>query len=250
MLYLLIVIFLPILLVLGLLITLWWLEARAFLMLFEKLCYRVDRSSTFIENISQHFSGHARIIENLSSIQQEYQLFTQKNGKIPKAHEVDTYNTDISEPEGPAWRTFYLKVYNGWFEENVRNFPITTQLLKQMPEVTCVMFSVMEPGNVIPTHEGVMKGILRYQIPIHLSVNGECRISVNGQPRTYQLGQAIMFDDNNPHTVINNTDDHRVILFLDIQKSSSALVRRLDIFFMKLIIYSPKFKQANVGIVK
>lgn len=227
----------------------WWIEARALLMLFEKLCYPIYKSPEFIDDISQYLPGHGKIIESLPSIQLEYKKFSQHSRKIPKAHEVDTYNTEISEAHGPAWRTFYLKAYNGWFDENLTHFPITTHLFKQMPEVTCVMFSVMESGNVIPPHKGLMRGILRYQIPIHLSSNGECRISVNDEKKVYQQQQPLMFDDNNQHSVTNNTDDYRVILFLDIQKPSSNFIRILDNFFMKLVVLSPKFKKANVGAV-
>jgi aspartyl/asparaginyl beta-hydroxylase (cupin superfamily) len=228
------------------LIGLWLWEARIFLYLYERLAYPIYRTPAFLDNLEYFLPQYEEIARSLPDIRREFLDYFQTDAKIPKAHEIDQYNIPISSADGPAWRTLYLKVYNGWFEKNVAKFPLTYALLKNMPNVTCVMFSVMEPGNVIPVHSGVMRGILRYQIPLVLSPQGECTIEVSGVRRQYRLGEPLMFDDNNPHTVSNFTDGARVILFLDVQKPSSTLVRLLDDFFMRLVVLSPKFKRASV----
>jgi beta-hydroxylase len=109
------------------------------------------------------------------------------------------------------------------------------------------MFSVMEPGNEIPPHKGKMKGIFRYQLPLIVPKSGHCYITVNGEQHHYKVGQSFLFDDNVEHSVVNQTDEHRVVLFLDIRKQSGLVVKFFDNFFMKLVEISPRFKRANVG---
>jgi len=229
------------------LLLIWLLEARAYLYLFELCAYKIIRSPCFIDDMESYFPNHQKVLASINQIKEELTDFLNSELEAPKAHEVDEYNAPISAQTGPAWKTFYLKVYNGWFMQNTRLFPKTFTILKNMEEVTCVMFSIMEAGNCIPPHEGKMRGILRYQLPLIISKNGNCTITVGGEKRVYNVDSPLMFDDNNMHTVQNNTDSYRAILFLDIQKPSNGFIRHLDNFFMKLVQLSPKFRKANVA---
>ena len=130
--------------IVGVCYAVWRLEARIYLYLFEKLAFSVDSGMTFIDDIASIFPRHKVLLQHIHTIREEYRAFAEKTRQVPKAHEVDAYNGPISNASGPSWRTFYLKAYNGWFEKNCAHFPKTTQLLRAMPEVTCVMFSIME----------------------------------------------------------------------------------------------------------
>jgi len=236
------------LLLLVIFIVVWMIEPRAYLFWFQSLMFKVDRESSFISDIHHYFPESKKIEENADLILSEFLDFSKHLAAIPRAHEIDEYNKEISRTSGPGWRTFYLKVYNGWFNQNCDYFPQTTRLFRDILNVTCVMFSVMEPGNDIPPHQGKMKGLLRYQLPLIVPEENKCSITVNHQLHYYKKGIPILFDDNVLHSAKNEAQSHRVVLFLDIRKKSPSLLRLLDDFCMKLIQWSPKFTKANVGL--
>ncbi|MDH5650049.1 MAG: aspartyl/asparaginyl beta-hydroxylase domain-containing protein [Gammaproteobacteria bacterium] len=227
-------------------VAIWHAEPRFYLYWLHKLAYRVDKKVRFISDISSYFPQHELVQSHCESIKRECLALLTIGAKVPKAHQVDKYNNAISSDQGPGWRTFYLKVYGGWFTENCDKCPQTYQLFKNMPNVTAVMFSIMEPGNRIPPHRGELKGIWRYQLPLVVPSTGTCAISVEEQTLEYQEGVGILFDDNLTHAVVNDSAEFRVVLFLDIQKHAPAAVKILDNFCMRLISLSPKFKRANV----
>jgi ornithine lipid ester-linked acyl 2-hydroxylase len=224
------------------LVLVWLLEPRLFLFLFERFFFVVDRSRVFIEDKAQHFSGHEKVEAHLEVLTEEVQRLIEDPTIIPKAHELDKLNEPISTPDGPGWRTFYLKVYSGWFEKNCAKCPRTFELFRDMPQVSTVMYSVMEPGNVIPRHHGELRGILRYQLPL-IVPPGACFIEVAGRRHDYERGQSILFDDVQEHTVTNATTGYRVILFLDVQKRAAGWIQAIDNLLLRLVTWSPRFRK-------
>ena len=234
------------LLIFFLLFAIWWFEPRALLYLFQRLDYPVYSTKMFLEPKSEYFEQIDLIEQNQALILDEVRQLLDRQGKVPKAHEVDKFNGIISNDDGPGWRTFYLKVYSGWFEQNRQLCPRISELFKDMDDVITIMISVMEPGNTIPPHEGKLQGFVRYQLPLLVPQDGTCRITVGNESLDYKTGESFIFDDINTHSVINHTSQHRVVLFLDIRKKSNSIIRAIDRFLMKLITLSPIFKRANV----
>lgn len=224
----------------------WYIEPRIFMYLLHQIAYRVDEENRFIRDICRYFPQYQEVQAQFEMLKRECLALIEPGKLVPKAHQVDKFNRLISNDDGPGWRTFYLKVYAGWFEENCAKCPETYQLFKAMHNVTAVMFSIMEPGNRIPPHRGELKGIWRYQLPLLVPSSGICCIRVEDQTLNYEAGKGFLFDDNLTHAVVNDSNEYRVVLFLDIQKQSSTLVRLLDNFCMRLVSLSPKFKRANV----
>lgn len=221
----------------------WIYEPRSFLYVFQRLAYRVYDRQNFLSNVSRYFPEQTRVADSIELIRAELMaLLTDR--RVPKAHEMDPLNNEISFAQGPGWRTFYLKVYSGWFKDNCARCPYTYELFKPMRNVLTVMFSIMEPGNVIPPHAGKLRGFLRYQLPIVVPASPGCAITVNGETRVYEAGKGFMFDDNLVHSVTNATSEYRLVLFLDIYKPANILVRAVDGFFMQLVALSPKFRAA------
>lgn len=232
-----------ILLALGLLI--WWVEPRFYVFWFQRFFYPVDWQADFIQP-SKVFPQHSLLEANTDLFMQEVEQLIKQHHKVPKAHEVDAYNHEISFANGPGWRTFYLKVYSGWFEENCQQCPQTYAFFKDMPEVITIMYSIMEPGNVIPPHKGELRGFYRYQLPLQVPKQPGCVITVGNESLNYEHGKGFLFDDNVQHGVKNDTDEYRVVLFLDVRKKSNAVVSFFDRLFMSLVVLSPKFKRAPV----
>ena len=198
----------------------------------------------FVENKEAFFPEINEVEKSATIIKEELIAILSSYENIPKIHELDKLNKAISFDEGPGWRTFYLKTYGGWFKQNCERCRKTYKLFEGMNNISSVMFSIMEPGNNIPPHTGKFAGVFRYHLPLIVPGKGKCEISVGGQVKEYNENQSIMFDDTNEHFVVNESDSFRAVLYLDIDKKAGFITGLVNHFFMKLIYWSPKFKEA------
>jgi len=119
--------------------------------------------------------------------------------------------------ENGGWKTVFLRVFNTDTDAS-KMFPTTMKNIDTCPCITA-FFSVLEPGAKLSPHRGVYKGVMRYHLGLIVPDDHEqCFINIDNTKLTWQNGRDIMFDDMFTHYVENNTDQCRVILFLDIKR--------------------------------
>ena len=76
------------------------------------------------------------------------------------------------------------------------------------------------PKKAIPIHVGYYKGFLRYQLAVIVPKDRKnVFICVNGEKYSWKEGEGVVFDDTYPHKVYNNTDQDRVVLYIDVERS-------------------------------
>jgi len=140
------------------------------------------------------------------------------------------------------WKTFMFKS-GEWVEPNCRRCPETTALLRQIPEAYNAFFSVLEPKQYITPHKGYHKGFLRYHLGVIIpndNANDECWLRVNSDPNAqgksrrgritegetyyWKEGKGIVFNDNYTHDAANDSEETRVVLWID-------LARKLPFYF-------------------
>ena len=109
------------------------------------------------------------------------------------------------------------------------------------------MFSILAPGKHIPDHNGPYKGVMRY----HLGAQGpradaeRCRIRVGDEIVTWAEGQSLIFDDTYEHEVWNDTDEERVVLFLDVVRPLRFPMNLVNAIVLKAIAVSPFIQDAK-----
>jgi aspartyl/asparaginyl beta-hydroxylase (cupin superfamily) len=227
----------------SLLLLLWILESRVFLVLYHHLLFSFNKREPLVVN-KNIFPESKMLEDNWQIIHQEMMTVMNNNAQIPKFHEVDAANHKISFDQGPAWRTFMLKAFDGWFEKNCVAMPETTKLLQKCPSVCSALISVLEPGVIIPEHTGKLKGIYRYHLGLAIPESKNCYLKLAGSNYHWQQGKGMLFDDTFPHEVRNETHQHRVVLFLNVKREMPSPLKRIDDFFRHLILISPIFKKA------
>jgi len=169
---------------------------------------------------------------NWESIRNEY-LEYRKNNSIPLHREINNLVASCDESDG--WKTLYLRAFCVDTEIS-KKFPLTMSLINQCP-CTLAFFSVLKPGAKLSPHIGLYKGVIRYHLGLIIPDEWEkCFINVNGTTLTWKEGDDLMFDDLFPHYVENNTDQHRVILFLDIKRDfHNVFVNFINTIFLRFI---------------
>ncbi len=233
-----------------LLIFIWYKESRILLIIFQRIVFPIRKGKALHINKKLNFAGSKILENNCSLIYEELKEVLAVSKPLPKFHEVDKMQFKISFDEGPAWRTLVLRAYDGWFTNNCKMFPQTCRLLKEFPDVTTAMFSILEPHVKIPPHTGKCSGILRYHLGLLVPAADGCFIEVNGEKYFWKEGEGIIFNDTYIHSVTNNTNEYRIVLFLDITKRCSYIVKKVNQLILYLIRVSPVFKRAlKTGVI-
>lgn len=94
------------------------------------------------------------------------------------------------------------------------------------------LWSRLEPGTHIEPHYGMLNTRLICHVP--LVVNADCALRVGPETRTWNLGEALVFDDSFEHEAWNRGRDTRVILLFEIWRpeigpeEQAALVRLFE----------------------
>jgi hypothetical protein len=160
-------------------------------------------------------AGLGRLEDEWRTIRRELDVLMD-NRKFPSFDQIDRLQTWLATYGGRRWRVFVLCAFGQWLEENCAACPETTRLLRETPRLQMAMFSVLEPGKEIPWHRGPYKGVLRYHLGLRIPVGGPCYLEVGDQRYSWNEGVGVVFDDTLRHRAVNDADEPRVVLFLDL----------------------------------
>jgi beta-hydroxylase len=106
--------------------------------------------------------------------------------------------------------------------------------------MTTAMFSILSPRKHILDHRGPYKGVLRYHLGLIVPRDAEdCKIRVGEDFRHWMQGESMVFDDTYNHEVWNDTDETRVVLFVDVLRPLPFPESLINRAIVKAISYSP-----------
>jgi beta-hydroxylase len=188
--------------------------------------------------------------DNYKTIRNEYINYTKQNN-LKRFAEIDLNQKSTDTGDIP-WEILMLRVYNK-DTNKIKHFPETYHFIKNIPGCTLAMFSVLKPGKKLAPHYGPSKSVLRYHLSLIVPKNNkECFITVNGEKHNWQEGSDTMFDDTYLHSAENNSDETRVVLFLDIKrKYNNVFLDWVNDTMLHYAQYNPTVleivKNTNVG---
>jgi beta-hydroxylase len=202
-----------------------------------------DKLPAFESDLS-HYPELAVLARNYAVIREECLALIGGDVRIPGMEELTSYTAGGIHQI--AWKSFMFK--SGTFiDENCALAPKTAALLRGIPGVYTAFFSVLEPHQHIKPHWGYWKGFVRYHLGVvipHNNRDRKCWIRINpnawdrdnreaiaeGETYYWHDGDAVLFDDTFLHDAANETDQVRVVLFLDVARKMPwplALLNRL-----------------------
>jgi ornithine lipid ester-linked acyl 2-hydroxylase len=211
----------------------------------EKLLAPVERfigrrslvgDATFFDN--ELFPWIAEIEANWTTIREELEGVLEDREALPNFQDISKDQIEITDDDD--WKTFFLYGYGFEAKLGVETCPRTAALMRRVPGMTTAMFSILSPRKHILDHRGPYKGVLRYHLGLIVPREAQaCRIRVGEDFRYWQEGESMVFDDTFNHEVWNDTDETRVVLFVDVLRplpSPDSFVNRA---IVKAIGYSP-----------
>jgi len=187
----------------------------------------------------------ALLSENHATLREECESLIRQELRIPGMEELTSYTAGGIHQI--AWKSFMFKS-GSLIDENCALAPKTAALLKKIPGLYTAFFSVLEPHQHIKPHWGYWKGFVRYHLGVMIPDNNAgrtcwIRINPDAQDRTqardaieqgeryfWKDGEAVLFDDTFLHDAANESDQVRVVLFLDLARKMPwplALLNRL-----------------------
>ena len=150
----------------------------------------------------------------------------------------NTYiGSDIRRENGKtkAWRLINIKAGDEYSVVANKYFPSLVRLLRSVPQIGTCAISVLQDGVHIPIHVGYYKGIMRYMIPIVVpKERDKVFLCVNEIKYSWTEGVGVLWDDTYPHKVYNNTNEIRVVIYMDVVRPLSWGLNALNRFILLL----------------
>ena len=186
----------------------------------------------------ERFPWIAHIEANWEVIREEAERLLEDRAELASFQEISKDQIEITDDD--RWKTFFLYGYGFEAKLGVEMCPRTAALMREIPGMKTAMFSILSPRKHILAHRGPYKGVLRYHLGLIVPGDAEaCRIRVGEDVRHWHAGGSLMFDDTFNHEAWNDTDETRVVLFVDVMRPLPFPDSLINELIVKAIGYSP-----------
>jgi len=183
--------------------------------------------------------------DNFKALKEEVENILEKTGDGDSLTMTsDTFSgqnkyigSDIRRENGKtkAWRVINIKAGDEYSAAAHKYFPSLVRILKGCPQIGTCVVSVLQDGVHIPIHVGYYKGIMRYMIPVVVPKDREnVFLCVNELKYCWTEGVGVLWDDTYPHKVYNNTDEIRVVIYMDVVRPLRWGLNALNRFILML----------------
>ncbi|HEV2981103.1 MAG TPA: aspartyl/asparaginyl beta-hydroxylase domain-containing protein [Solirubrobacteraceae bacterium] len=184
------------------------------------------------------FPWVAHIEREWEAIREELRRVLEDREALPNFQDISKDQIEITDDD--RWKTFFLYGYGFQAKLGVEMCPRTAALMRQIPGMTTAMFSILSPRKHILDHRGPYKGVLRYHLGLFVPRDAQaCRIRVGADVRHWEEGKSLVFDDTYNHEVWNDTDETRVVLFVDVLRPLPSPESTINSLIVKAIGWSP-----------
>ncbi len=186
----------------------------------------------------ERFPWVTHIEANWMVIREEAERLLEEREELANFQDISKDQIEITDDD--RWKTFFLYGYGFTAKLGVEMCPRTAALMQEIPGMTTAMFSILSPRKHILAHRGPYKGVLRYHLGLIVPSDAEaCRIRVGEDIRHWREGESMVFDDTFDHEVWNDTDETRVVLFVDVLRPLPFPESAINRLIVKVIGFSP-----------
>jgi len=197
-------------------------------------------------NISKTYPDLLKLDRHYDVIKNELQKLKKRNLNIPRYHDIDTFQTAISAKKNPDknWRTFMINMMGDFNKEALKIVPETCKLLEGIPNLFQAFFSILDPKKSIPAHKGTYRGYIRYHLGLQVPKENPPQIRVKDTIYTWHNKESILFDDSWEHEVINNCNEERIVLIVDVLRPMPNIAHKVNSFISEHLV--KKYYAKNV----
>jgi beta-hydroxylase len=224
----------------------------------------VPRTPAFLYDYHDHYRG-------LKQLEDGYEVVREECLSLLDVKDDMTDMTDLGAGytnggiHKAKWKAFMFK--SGEFiDENCARAPQTARLLRRIPGLYTAFFSVLDPHQDITPHWGYYKGFVRYHLGVLIPGNNEdhsCWLRVNGNAEDnaredealvekgeiyyWKNGQGIVFDDNYLHDAANQSNEVRVVFWLDLRRKFPFYLQLYNVLCLWFIHRDSSMKKVRAN---
>lgn len=157
--------------------------------------------------------------ENNSTIvlESNYLIIKEELLNFLSLHELPGYFNSTMVEKKNTWKTISLNAWSVEVYENHKYFPKTLAIIKSLPGVVSSSFSMLTPHAKILPHCGDTNGIFRCHLGLSVPATlPACGFRVGNEWKSWEEGKLLLFIDANNHEAINNSNENRLIMIIDI----------------------------------
>ncbi len=115
------------------------------------------------------------------------------------------------------WKTMPLMTWGVEFHKNIFNFPVTTEVLRQIPGLVSASFNLLDKNSEISPHIGATNAFIRVHLGLQIPDNlPNVGFKVKDVSRSWEEGKVLIFCDVYEHSGWNHSNQDRYILLLDV----------------------------------
>ena len=190
------------------------------------------------------FDWVSRLESGWADIRGELDRVLDRREDLPNFQDISTDQATITDDD--RWKTFFFYGYGFRSDANCARCPRTASLLADVPGMTTAFFSILSAHKHIGEHRGPYRGVLRYHLGLKVPEPASaCGIKVGGEVRGWTEGGSLLFDDGYQHEAWNDTDDTRVVLFMDVIRPLRRPAADANRALLKVIGASPFVRDAK-----
>ncbi|GAB4200457.1 MAG: hypothetical protein Tsb002_36590 [Wenzhouxiangellaceae bacterium] len=132
---------------------------------------------------------------------------------------VDLEKTD----KDAAWKTAGLMYWTIKSPKNIKKFPKTWEIFRDLPNLSSCSLHLLEPGASIKPHIGDTDAMYRCHMGLVVPAGlPRCGFRVEDEMVEWKEGKIFIFNDACTHTAWNNTDKNRYVISFDIMRPEFA----------------------------
>jgi beta-hydroxylase len=179
------------------------------------------------------------IEDNWQVIRQELDEVMKYRDDLPNFHDISREGAaGLSDDD--RWKTFFFYGYGMTADGNIARCPNTNKLLLDIPGMKTAFFSILAPHKHLAPHRGPYKGVIRYHLGLKIPQPSTlCGIRVKDEVRHWEEGKSLIFDDTYEHEAWNDSDEYRVVLFVDFVRPLKFPASSLNSALIQAISFSP-----------
>ena len=176
-------------------------------------------------------------------IKEELDGLLSRVDQLPNFQDIQEEQRMLTQDD--RWKVFVFYGYGLRADGNCRRCPRTAEIVESIPGMTTAMFSVLLPHKHIPPHVGPWKGVLRYHLAVRTPTDeAVAGIRVGSSTEHWRQGRSLVFDDTFDHQAWNDSDEIRVVLFVDVIRKLPWYLAVPNRAFIGAIRHSPFIKRA------
>lgn len=184
------------------------------------------------------FAWVKKVEANADAIVTELDTVLNNYESIPELKKLSAEQERIVS--GNRWKSFFFHAYGERIEKNCSICPATDKAVQEIPGMLTAFYSILEPHTKLTEHRGPYKGVLRYHLALKIPREREkCGLRIENEIRHWENGKSLVFDDSYLHEAWNNSEEIRVVLFVDFVRPLPFPVNLLNRIVIWLLAKSP-----------